>query len=41
MAQGSFPLDGAWRLRGDVVGTAVDAFDLVDDARGGFAKELV
>ena len=38
---GSFPLDGSRRFRGDVIGDPVDALDLVDDARGGFAEEVV
>jgi hypothetical protein len=29
----SFPLDGAGRLAGDVEADAVDASDLIDDAR--------
>src|SRR5690606_24797406 len=36
----SFPLDGARRLGGHVIDDAVDAFHLIDYARGGAAKEL-
>src|SRR3954447_893751 len=32
LSRGSLPLDGSRRLRGDVVGDAIDACDLVDDA---------
>ena len=37
----SFPLDRSRRLGGDVVDDAVDALDLVDDARRGAAEEIV
>ena len=32
-----FPLNRAGRFRCDVIGNAVDAFDLVDDTGRGFA----
>jgi hypothetical protein len=37
----SFPLDCAGWLGGDVIDDAVDALDLVDDARRRAAKEIV
>ena len=36
----SFPLDGAGRLRGDVVDDTIDAPHLVDDAGGGAGEEM-
>jgi len=36
-----FPLNRAGRFRGDIVGHPVDAFDFVDDPRGGFAKKIM
>ena len=35
-----FPLDGAGGLGGHVVDDAVDAADLVDDARGGLGQDV-
>lgn len=37
----SFPLDGGWRLGGDVVAYAVDAAHVVDDQVGDLGHELV
>src|SRR5204862_6563689 len=37
----SLPLDGGWGLRADVVQDAVDALDLVDDARADGAQHVV
>ncbi len=37
----SLPLNRSGRFRGDVIGHAVDALDLVDDAGGGFAQEIM